>query len=662
MRVGRHSNANLLRIRPLPALWLTLLMLFCSLSPFGTLQAAARDTATATDAASSAAALPAGFSSRYPGTITVHVDATNLSQKIFRVHQRMPVQAGSLRLLYPQWIPGHHSPSASVTQLAGLQISANGTALAWQRDPLDMFAFQLEIPAGVSSIELDYQYLSPLDSSQGRITATHDIVGVQWIALLLYPDRYLVSGISVQASLRLPQGWQYASALNGTMQADGVLNFPLTSLATLMDSPLFAGKYFQRHELAPGAAVPVGLNTVADQPDALALGAEQLTAHRQLMQQAYKLFGSGHFERYEFLLALSDEFSAIGLEHLQSSENGVRLSYFSDWDNAWGDRDLLPHELVHSWNGKFRRPAGLRVPNYNTPVQNQLLWLYEGQTQYWAEVLAARSGLKSRQQALDSLAGAMADLDAQDGRRWRSLQDTTYNPIMSTGQVAWPGWQRTEDYYTEGQLLWLEVDARLRQLSNEQTSLDDFARRFFAAQPDGRPQPDYRFEDIVAALNTLASYDWAGLLQQRLSEHVAQSPRSGLRLAGWQLVFNDQPNLVSKMQEHEKGLLDLSHSLGITLGKGGRVEKVRWEGLAFKKGLVPGAVLLAVDGRAYQPALLKQAISAATTSRQTIDLIFKKDDRYQLLSFDYHDGLKYPHLQRIEGSPDRLSRIFQALP
>ena len=329
----------------------------------------------------------------YSGVITLQVDVSNLDQKIFQIKQSLPVKPGKLTLQYAKWLPGHHSPSNPLNQLGGLIFKGNGKTIEWHRDGIDMYAFHLDIPAGVSTLEAQYQFLSPIAKEQGRITSTSEIVGVQWNALVLYPAGYPARGITYQASVKLPAGWQFGGAMEQTYRKDDVVSFKAVNLDQLIDSPLFAGKYFKRIDLDPNGKVPVHLNIVADSAASLEAKPEHIEAHRTLVQQAYKLYGSQHYSHYDFLLALSDSFSGIGLEHHQSSENGVEPDYFTEWDKNPVGRDLLAHEYTHSWNGKFRRPQEQITANFNEPLQNSLLWVYEGQTQYWGNILAARSGL-----------------------------------------------------------------------------------------------------------------------------------------------------------------------------------------------------------------------------------------------------------------------------
>ncbi|MES2740097.1 MAG: peptidase M61 [Pseudomonadota bacterium] len=598
----------------------------------------------------------------YPGTIVLDVDASNTAQQIFRVRASIPVQAGKLTLLYPQWLPGNHRPSGPLNQLAGLTLQAGGKTIEWRRDPANVFAFELEVPAGVSTLEAQYQFLSPLEPAQGRVTMTAEMLGVQWNALTLYPAGYASRAITVQANLTLPEGWRFGSALEVRRQQGNQIAFQPLDLETLVDSPVFAGRHFKRIDLDPGAALPVHLNLVADSAEALEAKPEQLEAHRALVRQADKLFKSRHYAHYDFLLALSDEFGAIGLEHHQSSENGVKADYFTDWAKTESVRTLLPHEYTHSWNGKFRRPADQNTSNFSEPLQNSLLWMYEGQTQYWGFVLTARAGLSTAPHMRDLFAATAARYDAVRGRSWRSVQDTTNDPIINGRRpLGWGNWQRNEDYYSEGALIWLDVDTKLRELSGDQRSLDQFAAAFFGIDNGSRIAAHYRFEDVVAALNALVPYDWDGFLRARLDGHGPGAPLDGLARAGWKLVYTDTPSELMKTAEERSKLADFSYSLGFTVEADGKVGNVGWDSPAFKAGLSGGTTVVAVNGNAYKPELLKSAIKAAKGGAPAIALLVKKGSRFRTVMLDYHDGLKYPRLERIEGVPDRLQAILAPL-
>ncbi len=603
--------------------------------------------------------IPRALDQPYTGTIELNVDATNVAQKIVRLHESIPVKAGPLTLFYPKWIPGNHSPTGPIELLAGLKLFANQKPLEWKRDTIDMYAFHVNVPSGVNKLEADFQFLAPADHSQGRINITPNMIGLQWNTLVLYPAGYYARDIQFQPNITLPDSWKFASALELQEQNGNHVRFKPVALDELADSPLMAGRYFKRYDLDPGAKIPVHLNVVADNSTDLDATPEQIAAHQALVQQAYKLYGSQHYNHYDFLFALSDEFSGIGLEHHQSSEDAVRPNYFSEWDKSQPARDLLAHEYTHSWNGKFRRPADLWTPNYNVPMQNSLLWVYEGQTQYWGFVLAARSGILSKSDVMDYIANTAASYDQATGRTWRNLQDTTNQPILSYHQSnPWVSWQRDVDYYDEGLLIWLDADTTIREMSGDTRSLNNFAQKFFSVQNGSHVPVTYRFDDVVDTLNTVQPHDWSGFLRSRLDSHGPGAPLAGLARSGWQLVFTDQPSSYFKLTEEYNELADFSYSLGFAVDKEGHLANVIWDSPAFNARLMNGMTLLAVNGLAYKSAGLKAAITAARDSREPIELMLKNNERYQTVLLDYHAGLKYPHLVRIEGSRDRLSEIL----
>lgn len=596
----------------------------------------------------------------YPGTLRLEVDATDIVRRIFRVRQTIPVAAaGPMTLLFPKWIPGGHTPRGDADKMAGLVITANGQRLTWTRDVTEMSAFHVSVPEGVEALTLDFQYLSPVEGRVGRIVMTDEMLNLQWLAMAFYPAGYFTRGIPVAASVRLPADWHYGTALRGTARGDGWVDFRTVSFEMLMDSPVFAGRHFKKLDLDPGARVPVYLNVFADKPDDLTVSDAQLAIHRKMVTQTYKVFRSRHFAHYDFLLALSDRLGGIGLEHHQSSENGMAPDYFTGWAQSFPDRDLLPHEFVHSWNGKFRRPAELWTPDYHMPMRDSLLWVYEGQTEFWGWVLSARSGLIDRQQVIEAMATVAATYDARVGRQWRSLQDTTNDPILANRRpLSWRSWQRREDYYSEGMLLWLDVDQLIRERTGGRRSLDDFAAAFFGVH-DGELGPmTYAFDDVVTTLSKVMPYDWAAFLRERLDSHE-RAPLGGIERGGYRLVFKDAPTAYFRVWESRRGVLDLTFSLGLVADKGGRLTEVSWDSPAFSAGLAAGVTLVAVNDMAYTAERLKAAVTAAAKpGAAPIRLLTKRDERYQTVEINYTGGLRYPHLERVAGKPALLDDLL----
>jgi len=602
----------------------------------------------------------------YPGQIHLDVDASDVSRNVIHVRESLSGVGPNTVLLYPQWLPGTHAPEGTIDRLAGLQITAGGRKVSWTRDPADVWAFRIHPPSGTRQVEIDFTYLAPTSPKVGAMETSPELLMIEWNELVLYPAGYYTRRIPASVSLTLPAGWQFATALE-TASTTGVQStFETVPLETLVDSPLYAGRYTARLDLDPGASIPVHLDLFADRAQFLEVKPEQLAAYRSLVQQAYKLFGSHHYAHYDFLYSLSDQIQQSGLEHHQSSENGTDPDAFTSWDKTSYDRDLLPHEYTHSWNGKFRRPADLWTPNYNVPMQDSLLWVYEGQTQYWGQVLAARSGLRTHQEALDEIALTAAYYDVLPGRQWRSVQDTTSDEIINPRRPqSWTDWQRFEDYYEEGELIWLEADTLIRQRSNGKRSLDDFAKAFFGIDNGSYTIVTYTFDDIVKALNAIEPYDWASFLRERLDSVGRPAPLEGLRRGGYRLIYTDKPSDFEKARDEQRKRVSLLYSIGLVLDDKdtkGQIREVLWNGPAFKAKLTEGGQILSVNGVAYEEDVLKDAIRLAQTGSAPIELIVKTGDRYSVAHVDYHGGLRYPHLERDPSSPARLDDILAAKP
>lgn len=605
-------------------------------------------------------AIPAVVDQAWPGVVHLDVDATDLNRRIFRVRETIPVEgAGPLTLFFPEWLPGEHGPTGPITQLAGLTFTANGQRLEWVRDTLNLYAFHIDVPAGATEVVATFQHLSPTTGNQGRITMTAEMLNVQWEKMLLYPAGHFHRNITAQASVTLPTGWRFGTALETETTAGDTTTFKPVPLDVLVDSPMFAGEHYRQIDLDPGGRSPVRLNIVADSESNIAPTDEQITILRSLVQQADRLYGARHYDHYDFLMAMTDRLGGIGLEHHRSSENSVDPGFFTDWESKLGDRDLLAHEYTHSWDGKYRRPAGQNVANYNIPLQNSLMWVYEGQTQFWGKVLAARSGLHSRQQALDALAMDAATYDNTVGREWRAMQDTTNDPIITQRRpIGWRAWQRSEDYYVEGELIWIDADTLIRERTNGRKSLDDFARAFFGVNDGAFDENPYTFETVVETLNGVMEYDWATFLRTRLDGHGPGAPLDGLARGGYRLVYTDTPSDYQKTLYSEYGRNDFTYSLGIQTSATNQIGSVLWNGPAFEQGLAPGMELIAVNGDAASASRLADAITAAKDTDVPIVLIVKDGDHFRTVTFDYHGGLKYPHLERIAGTPDRLGDLF----
>ncbi|MEC3951079.1 M61 family metallopeptidase [Sphingobium sp. HWE2-09] len=598
-------------------------------------------------------ATPAPKDIPYPGgAIRLEVDATDTVQRIFRVKETIPVAAaGALTLMMPAWLPGNHAPRGQIEKLTGLTFTANGQPVTWKRDPLNVYAFTIDVPQGVTEVVAQFQFLSATQPAQGRVVVTPKMLNIQWESVSLYPAGYYTRQIPIQATVTYPAGWQAATALRGTKSGNAVA-YETIDYEALQDSPVFAGTHFKAVDLGNN----VTLNLVADDADELDYKPEQMAKHKKLVAEAGALFGTYHFNHYDFLLAITDEMGGIGLEHHRSSENQVEPGYFKSWDKgeALLDRNLLPHEFTHSWDGKFRRPDLLWTPDFNVPMQDNLLWVYEGQTQFWGYVLGARSGMFSKQETLDAYAQIAAKLDTAVGRQWRPMEDTTLDPVISARRPkGWVSWQRSEDYYNEGLMIWLEADAIIAKATRGKKGLDDFAKAFFGINPGDWGQVVYNRGDVIKTLNDIAPYDWAGFFQKYVDSTTKETPKGGFILGGYKLVYGEEPGAITKAAEGASKAVDQSFGIGAIVKNDGEVSGVVWDSAAFKAGLVTGAKILAVNGDEFSGDAWKAAIKAKTP----IQIILKQDKYYRVLTLDYSGGLRYPRLEKTgegEGSLDKL--------
>jgi len=601
--------------------------------------------------------IPAARDVPHPGTLQLTVDASDVTRGIFRIHERVPViGAGDLVMLHPKWVPGGHTPRGDIKNITGFRPSANGKPLDWVRDDLDVTAFHISVPAGVTAVDLDYQYVTPTGKSMGRIVATPDMASIQWLSNSMYPAGYYVRQIPIQASVIVPTGWKVATALRPSATTANRVDYPVTSYEILMDSPLIAGAHYRRIDVSPDVAIDV----IADNELELAAKPDQIAAHKRLVEQAVRLFGAQHYDHYDFLLTISDNLGGNGLEHHRSSEDGVDRGYFTDWDNALGDRNLLPHEYVHSWNGKYRRGANLWTPDYRTPMQDELLWVYEGQTQFWGYILGARSGMLSKQDTLDAIAATAATYSTgTPGRAWRPLVDTTNDPIIAArASIPWRSWQRSEDYYSEGELIWIDVDRIIREQSGGKRSIDDFARAFFGMRDRDYGELTYTFEDVVATLNKVQPYDWTSYLRAKVYSVAPVAPLEGIEKGGYHLVFTDEPTKWIKSGEKSGKTNDLTYSGGFMVGNDAKVTRVLWDSAAFNAGISVGSEIVAVNGRKFDADALKQAIKAAAGNGASPELLIHDGDVYRTVKLDWHGGLRYPRLEKVGKGPGTLDALL----
>ena len=596
----------------------------------------------------------------FPGTMTLDVDATDLGRGVYRVTQTVPVPRGAreISLLLPEWIPGKHAPRGMIHLFADLRIEVDGKPVEWTRDPVEVFAFHVPLPAGARELTARFVHTSPLQTSEGRVTMTPEMLNLQWDAMSLYPAGYYVRQVKVTPSATFPVGWTVFTALDGqrnVAQRGNRVSWATTDYETLIDSPVFAGRHAREWDLGHDIA----LDVVADEARLLALKDEHLALFRKLADETVAVLGPGHFDHYEFLLGLTDKLGDIGVEHQRSSENTYGPTAFIEWDSTAWDRNVIPHELAHSWIGKYRRPAEMWTPDYRQPMRDNLLWVYEGQDQFWGWVLSARAGFQPKDMVLGAIANSAGYYSMQAGRSWRSVEDTTHDPITAERRaLPYTSLSRSEDYYSEGMLVWLEADQIIRERTGGARGLDDFARAFFGGIEGDTGVLPYTFDDVVAGLFAVQPYDWAGFLHTRLRMAGQEPPLWGIALGGYKLVYKEEPNPYESGRMGGNGYLNLQYSLGINVDDDGTVSLSHWGTPAFDAGVVRGAQVVAVDGEAYSADRIKRAITAAKGGREPIVLLIKRGERYLEAPIRYHDGLRYPWIEPAGEGQQPLDRLL----
>jgi predicted metalloprotease with PDZ domain len=601
-----------------------------------------------------------------PPTIAIFVDATSAPRKIFHAKLKIPANAGDLTLYYPKWIPGEHAPDGPVIDLAGLKFSAGDKTLKWRRDLLDGFTIHVEVPSGVTEVNAELDFLSPATFEGGfsaGSSATAKMAVISWNQVLLYPKGFRSDDLTYVASLKLPANWKFgtplpiASTTGDQLNGETQVTFQPASLTTLVDSPVITGEFLKVVKLADDPLTEMDI--AADSAAALAPPQEVWDHYKNLVEQANRLFGAHHYRDYHFLLSLSDHVAHFGLEHHESDDSRIDERGLVDDSARKMDADLLPHEYVHSWNGKYRRPADLATPDYQTPMQDDLLWVYEGLTQYLGEVLTARSSLLTNDQARDSLALTAAALDHTPGRTWRNLQDTAdAAPELYFSPQAWRSWRRSTDFYEEDTLNWLWADVIIRQQSKGKKTLDDFCQLFHGAPSTGPMIKTYTFDDVINTLNQVVSYDWRGFWTERLTNHGPGAPLGGIEGSGWKLVYDDNASEMERGGETHGASAE--YSIGLELREDGTVSDTV-EGMpAALAGIGPGMKLIAVNGRHYSPDVLHDALKAGKDAQAPLELLVENTEYYKTYKLDYHGGERYPHLVRDESKPDLLTEIYKA--
>ena len=640
---------------------LKVLVVLCSsllffLTTSGWCGEAAKATASKSEAAENAVPVAGA------PNVTIAVDATSAQRKIFHASLKIPASAGDLTLYYPKWIPGEHAPDGPVVDLTGLFFRANGQLLKWRRDTLDGFTIHVDVPAGATEVDAQLDFLSPATFEGGfsaGSSATDKLAVISWNQVLLYPKGYKSDDINYTASLKIPEGWKFGTALPVEGQSGNEIRFKTAPLTTLVDSPVITGEYLKVVPLAQDP--PTEMDIAADSAADLDAPAEVWDHYRSLVDQAQKLFGAHHYRDYHFLYTLSDHVAHFGLEHHESDDSRTDERSLVDETERKLSAGLLPHEYVHSWNGKYRRPADLSTPDYEAPMQDDLLWVYEGLTNYLGFVLTARSGLLSEAQDRDDLASTASTLNHLPGREWRNLQDTAdAAPELYFVGSSWYSWRRGVDFYPEGTLDWLWVDVLIRQQSKGTKSIDDFCKLFEGAPSTGPLLKTYTFDDVVNALNQVVPYDWRGFWTERLTNHGPGAPLGGIDGGGWKLTYNDTPSEMTSSMAGAYHEVPAAMSIGLNLRDDGRIVDAIENEVAAKAGIGPGMRVVAVNGRQFSPDVMREAIRAAKSGTAPIQLLIENDEYYKTYSIDYHGGEMYPHLVRDEGKPDLLGEILKA--
>jgi predicted metalloprotease with PDZ domain len=597
--------------------------------------------------------------------VQLRVDATDAPRRLFHVQITMPAKSGPLTLLYPEWIPGEHGPTGPVVNLVGLKVQGGGKSIAWKRDSVNMYAFHLDVPAGVSSLDIAFDFISPPEAGgfTSGASATSELAVLNWNQVLLYPQGTQADDLQYQATLRVPNGWRYGTALPIAKESGNQIEFQPASLTTLVDSPVSAGAHYRTIDLGTENGIPHYLHLAADSDRALEVSPEIVGEYKNLVKETGALFGTRHYRGYHFLYTLSDHVAHFGLEHHESSDDRFDERTLIDPDTQRVSADLLSHEFVHSWNGKFRRPSGLisgsHDGGYDTPMQGDLLWVYEGLTEYLGEILAPRSALWTPEDYRERLAETAAALDNQSGRQWRPLEDTAVAAqLLYEAGSDYGDYRRSVDYYPEGTLIWLEADVTIRQLSKGKKSLDDFCRAFHGG-PGGVPAlKPYDLADVVAGLNAVEPYDWAGFLNQRLHSTDAHAPLGGIEHSGWKLVYDAERSEFWKASEDAEKVTDLSYSVGLKVKEDGSIADIAFAGPAGRAGISPATKLIAVNNRQFTPTGLREAIDKAVTDTKPLELLIKNGEYYQTYRVDYHGGERYPHLVRDGNTTDLLTQII----
>jgi predicted metalloprotease with PDZ domain len=596
--------------------------------------------------------------------IKILVDATRASsQKILHADLEIPASPGPLTLFYCKWMPADHSPDGPIANLTGLKFSANGKKISWRRDLDDMYAIHLEVPPGSASISahLDFLLSAPGPTIDFADSSSSKLMIVMWHEVLLYPKGRPANQIMFDPTLRLPDGWKFNTSLPVASQSGNTVTFAPVPLDLLVDSPVQSGEFMRVIPLNPGEKPLHEVDVAADERWALDLAATLIESYKRLVAEASALYQSHHYRDYHFLLTLSDNVLPLGQEHHESSDDRVPEHTLADPNGRLLAADLFPHEFTHSWNGQFRRPVGLATPDFQQPMRGELLWVYEGLTDYLGTVLAARSGLRTPEQTREEIASIASMLDHRAGRSWRSLQDTADSAqVLYFSPAEWASYRRGTDFYRESVLLWLEVDVTLRKLTQDKRSMNDFCRIFYGG-PDGAPViKTYTFEDIVSTLSGLAPYDWRTFLRERLDSND-HAPLGGIAGGGWELVYTDTPNEILSAQQSVSGGSNFTSSLGLVVKSDGTIQDVIPGMPAELAGLSPYMKIIGIGDRQFSMEEMNRVVENSKSGPGALAIVVSNTGTTERHEISYRGGLRGPHLKRSEGAPDYLEEILRPL-
>jgi predicted metalloprotease with PDZ domain len=592
------------------------------------------------------------------------VDATDTPKRLLHARETIDVKSGLVTLYYPRWIPGYHDPSGPVVDMAGLFISSAEKSIPWGRDPIIMNAIHCNVPEGIKSIDVKFDFILPPETPgpTNAAASTAKLLILEWNHVLIYPENIRPDSINVSTEITLPEGWKYFTALRTSKESLNNILFKTVPLTQLIDSPLLTGEYVKQIDISPPSGVPHYLDLVSDDPFALGMKDEQIIEYKHLVTEANALFGTHHYNHYDFLCTLSDNVMHDGLEHHQSSDNRMPERTYVDSSIFKDNAELLAHEFTHSWNGKFRRPEGLATGDFSTPMKGNLLWVYEGLTQYIGKVLAGRSGLFTPEQFRDDLANVVAKMDHRPSLSWRPLQDAADEAqLLYYTRSDYDSWRGSVDFYNEGELIWLEVDVIIRQQTNGRKSIDDFCKIFLGGKNNGPEVKPYDFEELIISLNKVANYNWKSFFLEKLNSLSSHAPMKGIEKSGWKLVYRDKPNEIMNASEETSQSINMFYSIGFIIDNDGKIGDVLSDSPAAKSGISPGIEIIAVNGRKFSNDILREALKSARLNLAPIEFIVANGDFYSIKTVEYSGGEKYPYLERDKSKPDILSSILAPL-